>query len=532
MTLGILGTIFIFVENIAIDQFSTQASQYLFHTALSHVLRSPMRFFDTTPIGQILDRFSKDVEVLDYKFPQSYRMFLMTAAGMIAIIILLLAYYFYTIIGLIPVLAVFTICSTYWRQSAKVVRQHQVILRSHVNSIFSEGLSGISTIRVYQAETLFMSILTNPVDEMNKVSYLFQAMEQWLTIRLDLLGCMVIFIVGMLVVTSTIHVDPAVAGVILSYTVSLALQSQFMVRFQANMENDLSSVERMNDYCQKLDQEAPRYNGNVDTSWPPKGEIEFKNICLKYRPGLPYILDHFSLHINAGESVGIVGRTGAGKSSLLSALFRIVEIDTGTIVIDGKDIGQLGLLELRSRMSIIPQDPTVFEGTVRSNLDPFNEYAEEELIGVLSKTGLLRLSDGKVDTTREMVPSTPISPHGRNLSHGQRQLLALARALLRKSQIVVCDEATSAVDFATDYEIQQLIESEFSKKGRTVICIAHRLKTVLLYDKIVLMDAGRVLEYGKPLDLWLQDSYWRTMCDTAGITKRDFIICTEKSVPV
>jgi ABC-type multidrug transport system fused ATPase/permease subunit len=228
------------------------------------------------------------------------------------------------------------------------------------------------------------------------------------------------------------------------------------------------------------------------------------------------------MNVQGGERIGIVGRTGAGKSSIMSTLFRLVELSGGTITIDGINIATVGLQDLRSRLAIIPQDPTLFRGTVRSNLDPFEEHTDLELWSALRQADLV--DEGATldahGSSRIHLDSV-VEEEGLNFSLGQRQLMALARALVRGSQIIVCDEATSSVDIETDQKIQRTIASGF--KGKTLLCIAHRLKTIIGYDRICVMDQGRIVELDTPLGLWEKDGIFRSMCERSGIRKEDFI---------
>ncbi len=253
------------------------------------------------------------------------------------------------------------------------------------------------------------------------------------------------------------------------------------------------------------------------------GEIVFSNVHMRYRPGLPLVLKGISLHIRPGERIGIVGRTGAGKSSILSTLFRLVEVSGGSIAIDGVDIARIGLHDLRSRMAIIPQDPTLFRGTVRSNLDPFNEHTDLELWSALRQADLVNgeIPAGERGGGSRLDLDSLVEEEGLNFSLGQRQLMALARALVRGSRIIVCDEATSSVDFATDQKIQRTIVEGFA--GKTLLCIAHRLQTIIGYDRVCIMDQGHIAELGSPLEVFDRGGIFKGMCDRGGIRREDIV---------
>ncbi|KAJ8608779.1 hypothetical protein MRB53_039464 [Persea americana] len=250
---------------------------------------------------------------------------------------------------------------------------------------------------------------------------------------------------------------------------------------------------------------------------------------MRYREGLPLVLKGLTMHVRAGERIGVVGRTGAGKSTIMSTLFRLIELSGGTISIDGVNIAEIGLEDLRSKLAIIPQDPTLFRGTIRSNLDPFDEHTDLELWNALRQADLVGESQAMEDDARIQLDS-PVEDEGLNFSLGQRQLLALARALVRGSQIIVCDEATSSVDFETDQRIQRTIVRGF--QGKTLLCIAHRLKTIIGYDRILVMDAGNVAELDSPLALFDKGGIFRGMCDRSGIRREEFFATEDTDLAV
>jgi len=294
-----------------------------------------------------------------------------------------------------------------------------------------------------------------------------------------------------------------------------AQSSQWLIRQTAEVENDMTSAERMKYYSSEIEQEAAEHVDNVRPSWPENGEIVFSGVKMRYRDGLPLVLKGLTLHIKAGERIGIVGRTGAGKSSIMSAIFRLSEICEGSITIDGLDIRSVGLEDLRSRMAVIPQDPTLFKGTIRSNLDPFEQHTDLELWSALRKAHLVDETRDINDKYARIHLDSPVQEEGQNYSLGQRQLLALARALVGDNKIIMCDEATSSVDFETDFKIQQTILDGF--KGRTLLCIAHRLKTIIGYDRVIVMEDGRIVEFGTPKELWNQGGIFWGMCGRSGL---------------
>lgn len=402
----------------------------------------------------------------------------------------------------------------------------------------------MATIRAYGLKNRFVEDLRTSIDEMNSAYYLTFSNQRWLSVRLDAVGNALVFTTGILVITSRFSVPPSIGGLVLSYILATVQMIQFTVRQLAEVENGMNSVERLRYYGTQLEEEAPLHTIEVRPSWPEKGEIVFENVEMRYRDGLPLVLKGLDMHVRGGERIGIVGRTGAGKSSIMSTLFRLVEISAGRITIDGVDISTVGLGDLRRRLAIIPQDPTLFRGTVRSNLDPFGEHTDLELWSALRQADLVdadaepsslgagannnnssskNTTSGTTNTGRDpgrIHLDTVVEEDGLNFSLGQRQLMALARALVRGSRIIVCDEATSSVDMETDDKIQATIASGF--RGRTLLCIAHRLRTIIGYDRICVMDQGRIAELDTPLELWrAEGGIFRGMCERSGIRVED-----------
>ena len=425
------------------------------------------------------------------------------------------------------------------------MKRHEAVLRSMVYSQFSEAITGVASIRAYGVEDNFKRKISNSIDTMNGAYYLTFSNQRWLSVRLDMVATCLVFVIGVLVVTSRFNVSPSISGLILSYILAIAQMLQFTVRQLAEVENNMNATERVHFYGTELEEEAPLQMGTVPENWPEKGRIEFKTAEMRYRPELPLVLKGLSMDVQVGERIGIVGRTGAGKSSIMSALFRLTELSAGTIEIDGVDISKIGLFDLRSRLAIIPQDPALFKGTIRTNLDPFNEHSDLELWSALRSAYLIGEetlgpetevvlaepgtgdstpvdTDTKTTPTKRLTLESPVDEEGLNFSLGQRQLMALARALVRDARIIVCDEATSSVDFETDQKIQRTMARGF--EGKTLLCIAHRLRTIIHYDRICVMDQGRIAEMDSPLVLFDQvDGIFRAMCERSGITRQDIL---------
>lgn len=552
IVLGFLQAILMYCFSTSLAISGTNASRTLLQLALTRVLRAPMSFFDTTPLGRITNRFSKDIDSMDNNLTDAMRMYFFTLGmitGVFALIISFFHYVSYTAsvvlsstnsvqfaIALGPLFLLFMFAASYYRASAREVKRHEAVLRSDVFARFGEAISGTSSIRAYRLEGYFTDRLMSAIDQMDSAYFLTYANQRWLSLRLDCIGNLLVFTVGILVVTSRFSVNPSIGGLVLAYILGIVQMIQFTVRQLAEVENNMNATERIHYYATQLEEEAPLKLLQVSPSWPETGRITFENVEMRYRPDLPLVLKGLDFEVNGGERIGIVGRTGAGKSSIMSALFRLVELSGGAIKIDGIDISKVGLQDLRTKLSIIPQDPTLFRGTIRSNLDPFNEHADLELWNALRKADLLGSDDGENHEVAESsVPPSPthdqskrtgparltlettVEEEGLNFSLGQRQLMALARALVRDSRIIVCDEATSSVDFETDAKIQRTMAQGF--QGKTLLCIAHRLKTIINYDRICVMDQGRIAELGPPQELYaLQGGIFRGMCERSGIT--------------
>lgn len=505
-----------FIFSVSISIFGTRASKVMFKRAMLKVLRAPMSFFDTTPLGRITNRFSKDIDVMDNNLTDSLRMYIMTIGTILATFGLILAYFYLFVAALVPLVIIYLFAAAYYRSSAREIKRHEALQRSHVFAKFSEAVYGISTIRAYGMQDHFVTTIRRSIDDFDGAYFLTFANQRWLGLRLDAIGLAMIFVIGMLVVTSRFSVNPSTGGLVLSYMLSIINIFNFAVRQMAEVENDMNNTERVHHYGTALEEEAPSHIGKLPPAWPQTGAISFDNVQLRYRPGLPLVLKGITIHIKGGERIGIVGRTGSGKSTIMQSLFRMVEISGGSITIDGVNISTIGLADLRSQLSIIPQDPTLFQGTIRSNLDPYGDHTDLELSSALRQAGLIGEDGGASGVSLD----APVEEEGLNFSLGQRQLMALARALVKGSRIVVCDEATSSVDFATDEKVQRTLES---LGGKTFLCIAHRLRTIIGYDRICVLDQGSVAELGTPLELFEREGIFQGMCEKSGITREDIV---------
>ena len=528
--LGAVSAVLTYIFSTSLSTSATNASRTMLQRAMTRVLRAPMSFFDTTPLGRITNRFSKDIDTMDNNLADSLRFYLITLSQIMSVFILVIVFFHYFAIALGPLFVLFLFAASYYRASAREMKRHESVLRSTVFARFSESIFGTASIRAYGMQSYFSERIREAIDQMDSAYFLTFSNQRWVSTRLDAIGNTLVFVTGLLVVTSRFNVSPSIGGLVLSYMLAIVQFIQFTIRQLAEVENNMNATERLHHYGTHLDEEAPLHLKVVEDSWPQSGSITFENVQMRYRSELPLVLQGLDFKVQGGERIGIVGRTGVGKSSIMSALFRLTELSGGSIKIDGIDIATVGLQDLRSRLAIIPQDPTLFRGTIRSNLDPFDEHSDLELWAALRKADLVgtepEMADGKDGHNehggRIRLDST-VEEEGLNFSLGQRQLMALARALVRNSQITVCDEATSSVDFETDQKIQQTMATGFA--GKTLLCIAHRLKTIIRYDRICVMDAGRIAEMDTPVNLYDNDGIFHGMCVKSGISRDD---CFEK----
>ncbi|KAI0661576.1 ABC protein [Cubamyces menziesii] len=526
--LGVSQALFTFGVGAIMDEMGFFVSQNLHHESIRNIFYAPMAFFDTTPMGRILSVFGKDIENIDNQLPVSMRLFVLTIANVVGSIVIITVVEHYFIIAAFAIAVGYNYFAAFYRASARELKRLDAMLRSLLYAHFAESLSGLPTIRSYGEVNRFLRDNEYYVDLEDRAAFLTVTNQRWLAIRLDFLGGIMTFIVAILAVSNASGIDPAEIGLVLTYTTSLTQLCNMVTRQSAEVENYMSSVERIVQYSRQdqIPQEAPHEvsTNKPSPDWPARGEIEFKEVVMRYRPGLPFVLKGLSMHVNGGEKIGVVGRTGAGKSTLMLALFRIIELTSGSITIDGVDISKLGLKDLRSKISIIPQDPLLFSGTIRSNLDPFNLYTDAQLWDALRRSFLVESSksdeessDGASTPKSRFHLDTVIESEGSNLSVGERSLLSLARALVKDSQVVVLDEATASVDLETDSKIQHTIQTQFRHK--TLLCIAHRLRTIITYDRILVMEDGNIAEFDTPQNLFNRhDGIFRGMCERSGIT--------------
>jgi len=469
-------------------------------------------------MGRVLNVFSRDVNTLDETLPRSISMSMSTIFSTLSVVFVIsfIIPPFLTI--LLPLVYIYKYIEQYYMNSSRELKRLESITKSPIYAQFSETLVGVSTIKPYDRVDSFIRLNNRKIDTNNEVYFASQVANRWLSLRLDMIGVGIVGTSTIFAVTQREYIDPGTMGLMLSYALSITGTLSWLVRQVTETETYMVSVERLDQY-RGISAEAPAElearDRGVDDNWPSQGGIELDNVQLRYREGLELVLKGVSAKIRPQEKLGIVGRTGSGKSSLMLALFRMIELSGGKIVIDGVDISKLGLNDLRRALSIIPQDPTLFTGTVRSNLDPFNEYQDDDLWKALESVHM-KEAISQLPSKLE----APITEGGENMSVGERQLMCLGRAILKKSKILVMDEATAAVDFETDSLIQTTIRREF--KNVTVLTIAHRIHTVLDSDRILVFDAGKILELDTPQNLMDDhNSVFRSMLESSGIKQTD-----------
>uniref|UniRef100_A0A8C8IYD1 Cystic fibrosis transmembrane conductance regulator n=1 Tax=Oncorhynchus tshawytscha TaxID=74940 RepID=A0A8C8IYD1_ONCTS len=478
--------IFGFARSLVMFNVLVKAAQSLHNRMFNSILRTPVRFFDVNPIGRVLNRFSKDIGQLDAALPWTFVDFIQIFLQIIGVVAVAASVIPWILIPLVPLVIVFLFLRRYFLQTSRDVKRLESTTRSPVFSHLSSSLQGLWTIRAFRAEERFQNTFDAYQDLHSESWFLFLVTSRWFAVRLD--GMCAVF-----VTITAFEVEAGSVGLALSYAVTLMGMFQWGVRQSAEVENMMTSVERVVEYTE-LESEAPwETQKRPPPEWPSQGLITFDRVSFSYSSDGPVVLKDMKAMFRPKEKVGIVGRTGAGKSSLVSALFRLAEPE-GRIYIDGVLTSEIGLHDLRQKMSIIPQDPVLFTGTMRKNLDPFSQHTDEDLWNALQEVQLKSVVE---ELPNKM--ETVLAESGSNFSVGQRQLVCLARAVLRKNRILIIDEATANVDPRTDELIQKTIRDKF--RECTVLTIAHRLNTIIDSDRILVLDAGQIHEYDEPYTL-------------------------------
>uniref|UniRef100_A0A8H7XII1 Multidrug resistance-associated ABC transporter n=1 Tax=Psilocybe cubensis TaxID=181762 RepID=A0A8H7XII1_PSICU len=531
-----------------------RASRILFKQLLVTVVRATFRFHDTTPQGRMLNRFGKDVETIDSSLAGSLQAVNSSLMGFFAAIITVAVVFPYFIIPAIFIGFAYRSLAIGYLNTGRDLRRMESNSRSPIFSDFGELLEGIVTVRAFSAERRFLDNLHKKIDVTTKMWYTFWMTNRWLLLNFDALGALSVLVTTLFSI-ATLANGAGLAGLCITSAMAFTSSVYWACRFWTGLELDLNSVERVVEYLD-LPQEPPAIieSNRVPAYWPSSSNndslVVVEDLEIKYAPDLPAVLHGVSFSLKAGERVGLLGRTGSGKSTLAMSILRFVDPTNGRIMIDGIDISTIGIHDLRSRL-----DATLFSGTLRDNLDPFGDHTDAECLDVLRRVHMITDSphlslessrDQSASSSRNPTrPSTPtghdrestidtmsaastnvdskasvsldtkVSAGGTNFSQGQRQLIAMARALLRRSSIIVLDEATSSIDFATDAKIQTTIREEFTNS--LLLTVAHRLRTVIDYDRLIVLDKGQIVEFDTPWNLInKEDGIFRNMCMKSG----------------
>ena len=508
------------VVRVTLFAFGTVRAATEFHTKiLRSVVSAPVLFFDVNPAGRILQRFAGDFFDVEVVLPHFLEHAWLCLSHVVGIVLTMAILAPMTIIGLIPIFVFYFNMQQVYSANNRETKRLQSLSQSPVSSLISEATSGRDVIRAFNMGCKYEVLFFKNFDGFSRCDLLREQMGFWQHIRVQFCGACIAFTACIVCSFST---SAGIAGLVINFSIIINFYLGGWVYLFAESEAFLTSVERIGEYCD-MDQEAARYRKDstelTESKWPTVGKVEFQNVCLRYRKNLPLALKSANFIVDSGMSCGIVGRTGAGKSTLAVALFRLFEAESGGILVDGVKISDLGLMHVRKKLSIVPQNPILFGDTVRKNLDPFDEYQDKDVYDVLVKTELnlqfQKMSNGDSDDVGNVL-GLQLTENGSNLSVGTRQLVCLARAMLRRPKVLVLDEATSALDLETDRSMQKMLREQF--QGCTVIIVAHRLETVVTCDKIVVMGDGSVIEQGSPEELLAHGSAFKSLVESTGQT--------------
>uniref|UniRef100_A0A5B7BJZ7 ABC-type xenobiotic transporter n=1 Tax=Davidia involucrata TaxID=16924 RepID=A0A5B7BJZ7_DAVIN len=485
--------VLILIRMLFVTFLGLKTAQIFFSQILHSILHAPMSFFDTTPSGRILSRASTDQTNIDLFLPFFMNFTIAMYITVLGIIIITCQYAWPTVFLLIPLGWLNLWYRGYYLATSRELTRLDSITKAPVIHHFSESISGVMTVRCFRKQEQFCQENVNRVNANLRMDFHNNGSNEWLGFRLELIGSCILCISTMFMIflPSSI-IKPENVGLSLSYGLSLNGVLFWAIYMSCFVENRMVSVERVKQFTNIPSEAEWEKKGCLPSrSWPTHGNVELKDLQVRYRPNTPLVLKGLTLNIRGGEKIGVVGRTGSGKSTLIQVFFRLVEPSGGRIIIDGIDICMLGLHDLRSRFGIIPQEPVLFEGTVRSNIDPIGLYSDEEIWKSLERCQLKEVvaaKPGKLDSS--------VVDNGDNWSVGQRQLLCLGRVMLKHSRLLFMDEATASVDSQTDAVVQKIIREDFATC--TIISIAHRIPTVMDCDRVLVIDAGWAKEFDKP----------------------------------
>ncbi|NWS51576.1 MRP6 protein, partial [Chunga burmeisteri] len=509
--LGVIQALGRFASIAAVLLGGVLASHKLFLQLLRNVARSPMVFFEQTPIGNLLNRFSREMDAIDSVIPDKLKSLLGFLFNLLEIYLVIIVATPKAAMAIVPLTVLYAAFQHFYVITSCQLRRIEAASRSPIYSHISETFQGSSVIRAYKDQERFILKSNFLVDENQRICFPGAVADRWLATNLEFLGNGIVLFAALFAAIGRTNLTPGTAGFSISYALQITGVLNWMVRSWTEIENNIVSVERVREYL-KTPKEAPwalsgKLQGQV---WLTEGRIEFRNYSLRYRPNLELALKHVNLTIHGQEKIGITGRTGAGKSTLAVGLLRLVEAAEGAILIDGLDIAQLGLHDLRTKITVIPQDPVLFSGSLRMNLDPLNQYTDADIWTALELT---QLKNFVADLPDQL--EYKCTDQGENLSTGQKQLVCLARALLQKAKILILDEATAAVDLETDLQIQSTLRTQF--KDSTVLTIAHRINTIMDCDRILVLENGRIAEFDTLEHLIAQKGLFYRLMEESGL---------------
>ncbi|XP_071483923.1 ATP-binding cassette sub-family C member 10-like [Diadema antillarum] len=487
-----VGSLFTLALELFFAHTCVKGGSIIHEKLLDSVLKAPISFFDSTPLGRIINRFSSDVRIIDSHLPGLLCALQRSCLAFVSAIAVTCSGLPWFSLCLIPAGALYYFLQQYYRMTSREVRRIRSTCNSAIASHFSETLAGLPVIRAMRASRRFQKDHQKKQELFLRARYNCESISFWLWFQLQMIGIVMVTVVALMAVAEHQYrqVDPGMVGMVLSYAMSISHILMGSIMQFTEMEKQMVSTERTKQYIEDIAHERQGGRIKPPAGWPSKGVVKFDDVQFSYRNDHPKALDGVSFETRPGEKVGIVGRTGSGKSTLFLALFRMVEAQGGRISVDGVDLADLSLEEVRSRLAIIPQDPFLFCGTVQENLDPVGQFTDQQLWSALEKCHL-------GDVVKRMGGLKAQAGEGGKLfSNGQRQLLCLARAMLTKAKVLCIDEATASVDMETDEHLQRAIREEF--KESTVLTIAHRINTITDSDRILVMGGGRAVEFGEP----------------------------------
>lgn len=498
---------------------SIKGSKTLFSKLLNTILKAPFTFFDTAPFGKVMNRFSKDLGIIDQGLVTIMSNFLGNMIGTISILVVITVITPKFLFVSIIVVALCLIISNVYINVSRELKRLQSITRSPVVSWFNETNIGITTIRAFAAERRFIKKFIDRLNTSNRTTYLLHMSNRWMHVRIGSIGALASYCVGIFILWQHASIDASLAGFCMIYALGFVPIVAVLIKDYSVVDTGLKSVEHIKEYV-NMPQEPSSMITNTcpPAAWPTDGNIKVFGLTVHYSLNDEPALSDIKFSVKAEEKIGIIGRKGAGKTTLANSFLRLTEATKGQIVIDGIDISTLRLEDLRTRLTIIPQDPILFEGTVRSNLDIREEYNDQDLWESLRRVHLVHFEEenGQILVIGPITSlDDPVNEGGSNFSRGERQLICFARTLLRRSKIVIMDEVTTDLDIEMTNKIQEIIRNEF--QHTTVFCISHSFDMIINFDQILVLDEGRVAEFDTPYNLIKNpDSTFRYLCEQTG----------------